>query len=84
MIYEYRPADWAENSATLLKKANQRLFCLKKLKSFEVNPDFLELFYHATTETIVTYNSLSNLLQQSQEDRHSQALQSNTNSKKAD
>ena len=30
--------DWTKNSATLLKKANQLLFFLKKLKSFRINP----------------------------------------------
>ena len=50
--------DWAENSATLLKKANIRLFFLKKLKSFKVNRELLELFYHNSTESIVTYNCL--------------------------
>ena len=60
--------DWAENSATLLKKAYQRpffflffflfFFFFKKLKSFKVNAELLELCYHTTTEAIVTYNSL--------------------------
>ena len=50
--------DWAENSATLLKKANQRLFFLKILKSSKVNAELLELFYYTATEFIVTYNSL--------------------------
>ena len=50
--------DWAENSATLRKKAHQRLFFLKKQKSFKVIPDLLEPFYHSTTESVVIYNSL--------------------------
>ena len=50
--------DLTENSATLLKRANQGLFFLKKLKSFKVNPEFLALFYHTTIESIITYNSL--------------------------
>ena len=49
---------WANNPATLLKKPNLRLFSLKKLKSFKVNPELLELFYYTATEFIVTYNSL--------------------------
>ena len=44
--------------ATLLKKANQRLFFLKKLKSFKVNPELLKVFYYTATESSVTYNSL--------------------------
>ena len=31
---------------------------MKKLKPFKVNPELLELFYHTTTESIVTYSNL--------------------------
>ena len=50
--------DWTENSTMLLKKGNQRLYFLKRLKSFRVKPDLLKTFYQATVESIIWYNSL--------------------------
>ena len=41
-----------------LKKGNQRLYFMKKLKSFSVCPRLLELFYRSTAESVVTFNSL--------------------------
>ena len=37
------------------KKVNQRLYFLRKLRSFKVNPEILLLFYRATIESIITY-----------------------------
>ena len=37
--------DWTENLIMLLKKGNQHLYFLKKLKSFHVNPHLLKAFY---------------------------------------
>ena len=34
------------------------MFFLKRLKSFKVKTELLELFYHTTTESIVTYSNL--------------------------
>ena len=42
----------------LLKKGTQRVYFLKRLKSFRVKPDLLENFYQATIESIIWYNSL--------------------------
>ena len=50
--------DWAENSTILLRKWNQRLYFLKRLKSFRVKPNLLKAFYQATIESIIWYNSL--------------------------
>ena len=50
--------DWSVNSVATLKKANQRLHFLKKLRSFDVKPAILRMFYQATVESIATYNSL--------------------------
>lgn len=49
---------WSANTSALLKKGNQRLFFMKKLKSFEVSPRLLELFYKAIVEPTITFNSL--------------------------
>ena len=50
--------DWSPNALALLKKSNQRLYFMKKLKSFSVCPRLLELFYRSTAESVVTFNSL--------------------------
>ena len=48
----------APNALALLKKGNQRLYFMKKLKSFSVCPKLLELFYKSTVESVVTFSSL--------------------------
>ena len=50
--------DWSPNALALLKKGYQRLYFMKKLKSFSVCPKLLELFYKSTVESVVTFNSL--------------------------
>jgi len=50
--------DWSANALALLKKGNQRLYFLKKLKAFGVGPRPLELFYKATTESVAAFNIL--------------------------
>ena len=50
--------DWSQNALALLKKGNQRLYFMKRLKSFNVCPKLLELFYRSTVELVVTFNSL--------------------------
>ena len=50
--------DCSPNALALLKKGNQRLYFMKKLKSFSVCPKLLELFYKSTVESVVTFNSL--------------------------
>ena len=50
--------DWSEQATAMLKRGNQRLFLMKKLKAFHVCPKLLELFYRATVEPILTFNSL--------------------------
>ena len=50
--------DSSPNALALLKKGNQRLYFMKKLKSFSVCPKLLELFYKSTVESVVTFNSL--------------------------
>ena len=45
-------------ASALLKKGNQRLYLMKKLKSFNVCPKLLEVFYRSAVESVVTFNSL--------------------------
>ncbi|KAL8595673.1 hypothetical protein ACOMHN_025709 [Nucella lapillus] len=49
---------WSANAQALLKKGNQRLFFVRRLNSFGVGQRLLELFYRATVESVLTFNSL--------------------------
>ena len=46
------------NTTALVKKGNQRLFFLRKLRSFSVSRSILQRFYQATVESVLSYNSL--------------------------
>lgn len=45
---------WSLNTSTLIKKAQQRLFFLRKLKKAELSPQILRNFYLCTVESILT------------------------------
>ena len=47
--------NWSNHAHDVCKKVNQRLYFLRKLSSFKVNPEILLLFYRATIESIITY-----------------------------
>ena len=47
---------WHQNSVLLLKKARQRLFFLRTLKSYRVQTQILTQFYHAIIESALTYS----------------------------
>ena len=49
--------DWSLNTLALLKEANQRLYFMKRLKSFNVCSKLLELFYRSTVESVMTVTS---------------------------
>ena len=46
--------NWAENTKQFLSKLNSRLYCLRKLGSFNVNSNILQLFYSATISGVLT------------------------------
>ena len=48
--------NWSANTQALLKKSNQRLFFMRKSKSFGVGRRLLELFYRV--ESTLMYNCL--------------------------
>ena len=50
--------DWSPKALAILKKGNQRLCFIKKLKSFSVCPKLLQLFYRSTVESVITFSSL--------------------------
>jgi hypothetical protein len=50
--------DWSPNVDAVSKKANQRLFFLRKLKQFKVSPQILQLFFQSTIQSVLTFNQL--------------------------
>ena len=50
--------DWSANVQALVKRGNQRMYFLRRLRSFGVGPRLLELFYRATVESVLTFNGL--------------------------
>jgi hypothetical protein len=50
--------DWSANADAVFRRANQRLYHLRKLNTFQVGARLLELFYKATVESVLTFNSL--------------------------
>ena len=57
--------NWNANTTHVYKRSNQRLYFLRKLKSFNVNTNILKLFYQSTIQSILSFccvcwfNSLS-------------------------
>ena len=50
--------EWSANTQAIVKRANQRLYFMRRLNSFQVSRRLLELFYKATVESVLTFNSL--------------------------
>ena len=50
--------DWTLNTDAIVSKGNQRLHFLRKLRSFDVSRTIIQLFYKATLESVLTFNSL--------------------------
>ena len=49
---------WTPNVDACVKKANQRLFFLRKLRQFKVGSNILYLFYQSVIQSILCYNQL--------------------------
>ena len=49
-----RDLKWATHTTTVVKKAQQRLYCLRRLKKFRVSPRILSAFYKSTIESVLT------------------------------
>jgi hypothetical protein len=45
---------WSTHTHTVVKRARQRLFPLRRLKRFDVGPQLLKKFYSCTIESILT------------------------------
>ena len=50
--------EWTPNIDASCKKANQRLFFLRKLRQFKINSTILNLFYEAVIQSTLLYNHL--------------------------
>ena len=46
---------WNENSMAVLKKTNGRMYCLRKLKSFNVCNQMLQMFYTSVVCSVLTF-----------------------------
>ena len=46
---------WSQNTASILSKANTRVYCLRKLHTFHVNTDMLQLFFSSVVCTVLTF-----------------------------
>ena len=49
---------WKDNTDALIKKTNTRMYCLRKLRSFNVDSCLLQMFYTATISSILTFASV--------------------------
>ena len=47
--------NWNANTTHVYKRSNQRLYFLRKLKSFNVNTNILKLFYQSTIQSILSF-----------------------------
>jgi hypothetical protein len=46
---------WHANTDQILKKAHTRMYCLRKLRSFSVREDILQMFFLSTVGSVLTY-----------------------------
>ena len=46
---------WSENTDLIMKKVNTRMYCLRKLKSFDVSSQLLQIFFNSIVGSILTF-----------------------------
>ena len=46
---------WKKNVGCIIKKADTRVYCLRKLKSFGISPFLLAIFYSAVVCSTLTF-----------------------------
>ena len=66
VIFDNR-LSFRQNSDTILKKVQSRMYCLSKLKSFSVNSNILQSFYSSAVKSVLMYGAVcwgGNLLKQ--------------------
>ena len=54
---------WHENTDEIIKKDHSRLFCLRKLRSFRVREDILQVFFLSTVSIVLTVSVGEGMLQ---------------------
>ena len=54
LIFDYL-LNWKNNTDAIIKKANQRLYCLKRLAHFNVKESLLQRFYSSFVESSLTF-----------------------------
>ena len=50
--------NWSDNTDIICKKANQRLFFLRKLRQYKVSIPIKQLFYQSVIESTLLYNQV--------------------------
>ena len=51
--------DWSTNVGLLHKKANKRLYFVRTLKKFRIDPTLIVMFYKSLIQSIITFNLIS-------------------------
>ena len=46
---------WSQNTDVIMKKLNTRMYCLRKLRSFNVNSQILQMFYSSVICSVLTF-----------------------------
>ena len=52
-VVSYRGFNWKENTKNIIKKPHSRLQCLRTLRSVDVRPDVLQMFFCSTVVSIL-------------------------------
>ena len=47
--------NWSPNTDAIIKKLRSRMYCLRKLKSFDVNTKILNTFYSSMINSVLTF-----------------------------
>ncbi len=46
---------WTQNTNATVRKAHSRLFCLRKLRSFDVRQELLQIFYFSSISSVLVF-----------------------------
>ena len=69
LIFDYL-LNWKNNTDSIIKKANQRLYCLQRLAHFNVKESLLQRFYSSFVESSLTFGVTAWGGNVTQSDRH--------------
>ena len=54
VYFDYK-LSWKQNTDAVLKQVHTRLFCLRKLKSFHLRHELLQIFYSSSLSSVLTF-----------------------------